>query len=89
MSIREFWKSHGTKLIGFATAAVGALEFLDASTIHLIEASLGSKWGPAVSHGILIASGLMTAYRGFTNSRNTRNVPPLPSSSSIAPGGGS
>ncbi len=65
---RRFWLAHGTKVIGFTTAAIASLEFVDQATVNLIQTSLGPKWGPVVSHVILITAGLLTARRGFQNS---------------------
>ena len=67
--LQTWWKGHGTKIIGFGTAAVGALAYIDQQTIHLIETFAGPTHGPHIAQGIMITSGLMTAYRGFTNSK--------------------
>jgi uncharacterized membrane protein YuzA (DUF378 family) len=69
MSISTIWKSHGTKIIGFATSAIGALALLDHETLDLIGQVFGTKGGPRVTRGILIISGLATAYRGYKNSQ--------------------
>lgn len=69
MTIGNWWSAHGTKIIGFGAASVGALEFIDSGTLRLIETALGPKWGALTSHAILMASGLLTAYRGYTNSQ--------------------
>jgi hypothetical protein len=66
--LKNLWKSHGTKVTGFATAALGALTYVDHETLNLIQGTFGPKYGPHVTHGILVASGLLTAYRGFSNS---------------------
>lgn len=63
-----YWHKHGTKIIGFGSAAIATLEFIDQATINVIVTTLGPKWGPVVSHIILIIAGLMTARRGFRNS---------------------
>lgn len=63
----SLWKKHGTKVIGYVSAVAGIVEFIDMKTVNLIETSF-PKYGPYVSHGILIASGVMTAYRGHKNS---------------------
>jgi hypothetical protein len=63
-----YWTKHGTKIIGFASAAIATIEFIDQATINLIVTTLGPKWGPVASHCILIIAGLMTARRGFHNS---------------------
>lgn len=64
-----YWNKHGTKIIGFGTAVIGMVTYIDQETVKLIESTLGPKHGPIVSHGIMVTAGLMTAYRGFTNSR--------------------
>ena len=48
---------------------MGALSYLDHETVQIIERTVGPKYGPPVSHGLIILGGLATAYRGFTNSR--------------------
>jgi hypothetical protein len=63
------WGAHGTKISGFAMAAVGTLTLLDHETIDLIGETLGPAWGPRVKHGILIVGGLVVARRGFSNSQ--------------------
>jgi hypothetical protein len=78
MNINDFWRNHGTKLIGFLSTAIGALEFLDSTTLRVIERALGPQWGPRVSNGVLILAGLATAYRGFLNSARTPDVLPAP-----------
>lgn len=65
----NLWKNHGTKLIGFATSAIGALALLDHETLNLIGQAFGDKGGPRVTRGILIIAGLATAYRGYQNSQ--------------------
>jgi hypothetical protein len=67
-TLQGWWKLHGTKIIGFLTAAIAAIEFIDQATINLIVTTLGPKWGPVVSHTLLITAGLLTARRGFHNS---------------------
>jgi hypothetical protein len=74
--IRSYWGSHGTKIIGFVTAAIATLEFVDQATINVIVTTLGPKWGPVVSHVILIASGLLTARRGFHNGAKIAQASP-------------
>lgn len=76
-----YWHKHGTKIIGFGTAVVGFLEYVDHATVQLIETSLGPKWGAFVSHLILVAAGLATAYRGFKNSQKASLPPPSPETS--------
>ena len=57
--------NHGTKLIGAAMTAVGAVAAADPATL--------GKYGPAI---VMIAGGLLTVLRGFQNSSN--NAPGLP-----------
>lgn len=71
----KWWTLHGTKIIGFGTALLGALEFIDHETLQLIDTSLGPKWGPLTSHAIQILAGVLTAKRGFTNSQNKDGKP--------------
>lgn len=68
---RAYWASHGTKVLGFGSAVVGTLEFVDQATVQLISSI--PHIGPYLGKGILISSGLMVARRGFTNSHK---VPP-------------
>jgi len=64
--VKSWWVAHGTKILGFWTALVGAVAYIDEKTVNLIQTTLGDVW----AHGILIFSGLATAYRGFKNSAN-------------------
>jgi hypothetical protein len=65
----SLWSQHGTKLIGFTTSVIGALAVLDHETLDLIGQAFGPKGGPRITRGILIVSGLATAYRGYRNSQ--------------------
>lgn len=67
--IGHVWKVHGTKVIGFGTTLVGALALLDHETLDVISTALGPTNGPRLTRGLLVLSGLATAYRGFQNSR--------------------
>ena len=69
MFITDLWHKHGTKVIGYGSAVVGAITWLDHETVNEIGAFLGPTHGPSVVHGILVASGLVTAYRGHVNTR--------------------
>jgi hypothetical protein len=64
---KKWWTDHGTKIIGFATAAIGVLEYVDDQTIKAVEFVAGPHYGPIVSHGLVAASGLLAARRGFLN----------------------
>jgi len=66
---KQLWKDHGTKIIGFGSTVIGSLSMLDATTIHIIEKTLGEHWGHRVSAGLLIVGGFGTAVRGFTNTK--------------------
>lgn len=65
------WHRSGTKILGFGTALIGLLEFIDQNTIQLVSSGLGPKWGPITAHGIQIVTGIMVARRGFINSRHS------------------
>jgi|SRR5580700_906931 hypothetical protein len=67
----DIWTHAGTKVIGWATAAVGALALLDSTTIQVIGNWLGPVWGPRFAFGCLIAAGLLTKQRG---NRNTSDI---------------
>jgi hypothetical protein len=67
--IKQAWHTSGTKLIGFVTSGFGALALLDHETLDLIGQVFGPKGGPRLTRGILIVSGLATAYRGYRNSQ--------------------
>ena len=69
MSLTTLWQKHGTKVLGFASTLLGAISMIDATTVHLINQTLGEHWGHRVSSGLLIIGGLGTAWRGFTNSK--------------------
>ena len=57
------WKKHGTKMIGFAQVTVGVLAVADG-----IFSEMALKY-------ILLASGLLTAWRGFFNSQQAKTPP--------------
>lgn len=65
---KKWWAAHGTKIVGFGTAAVSVLEYVDDQTVKAVEFVAGPKYGPVVSHGITAVAGLLAAKRGFTNS---------------------
>lgn len=68
---KQFWKNHGTKVIGFGSSIIGAVSFLDATTIHLLEETFGPHRGHQISSVLLIIGGIGTAWRGFTNSHRS------------------
>jgi hypothetical protein len=78
MTMKEYWHKHGTKLIGFVSSAIGVVELIDSTTWQVIERLLGPQLGKVVSNGVLILSGVMTAYRGFRNSAQRADVLPPP-----------
>lgn len=67
--LRSWWSNHGTKILGFGSALLGAATYVDEQTIHAIEFVSGPHWGPIFSHGLMVVAGLMTAWRGFLNSQ--------------------
>ena len=67
--IRDAWRSHGTKILGFGSTLIGALSAIDHDTLHLIETEFGPHYGPHVTHALLIVGGVGVAWRGFTNSK--------------------
>lgn len=67
--VKTWWQLHGTKILGIGTAAVGMLEYVDAQTVQAINLVLGPKYGPMASHGLVAVAGLLTAKRGFVNSK--------------------
>lgn len=52
--------NHGTKLLGFAQVTVGTL------------AAATDVFSPPVLKAMLVANGLLVAWRGFFNSRGTQ-----------------
>lgn len=67
--LKSWWTNHGTKILGFGTAALGMLTYIDEQTIKAVEYVLGPHWGPIASHGLIALSGFMTARRGWLNSQ--------------------
>lgn len=63
----KWWAEHGTKILGFGSAAIGMLEYVDEQTIKAVEFVAGPKAGPVISHGLVALSGLLVARRGFIN----------------------
>ena len=72
---KDLWAKHGTKIIGFGGTILGAISMLDATTIHLIERTLGEHWGHRVASALMIIGGIGTAVRGFTNTRRLNGNP--------------
>lgn len=56
-AIWQFWVSHGTKILGFLAGSVGVI----AGTSRLIPDTQLPWW--------MLASGLLTFYRGFFNTK--------------------
>lgn len=67
--LKQWWASHGTKILGFGTALIGMLAFIDQGTLQLIDSAFGPVWGKKISLLVMMVSGLSTAWRGFTNSK--------------------
>lgn len=67
MFIHAWWLDHGTKILGFATAAIGMLEYIDSQTIQAVEFVFGPKYGTIISHGLVAVSGFLVAKRGWAN----------------------
>lgn len=88
MSMKDYWHNHGTKIIGFASTAVGILTLIDSATWQGIERALGPQLGEHVANGVLILSGVMTAYRGFRNTARAADVLPPPQPRSPSSGTG-
>lgn len=65
--LHAWWIDHGTKILGFLTAAIGMLEYVDTQTINAVEFVFGPKYGPIVSHGLIALSGFLVAKRGWAN----------------------
>ncbi len=61
----QFWKDHGTKVLGGVTALLGTLAVLtpDQAAVYGIDAHTALRIAA-------IATGLGTIIRGFTNSAN-------------------
>lgn len=58
----QFFKDHGTKFLGFAQVTVGVF------------ASATDLFSQAQLKTVLLANGLLVAWRGFFNSANNRNA---------------
>ncbi len=59
---QSFLQEHGTKLIGFLQVTFAALAAADQELLASLFGPNGLKW-------ILLASGLLTTWRGFYNSQ--------------------
>lgn len=69
-TMRSFFRHHTTKLLGFAQVTVGALAVADQQMIAAVFGPDGLRW-------IILASGVLTAWRGFANTQyqqEPRNV---------------
>lgn len=62
-TMRSFFRHHTTKLLGFAQVTVGALAVADQQMIAAVFGPDGLRW-------IILASGVLTAWRGFVNTQN-------------------
>lgn len=67
--IIDLWTHHGTKLLGFAQVTAGALAIADPALIGPVFGENGVRY-------ILLASGLLTAWRGFMNTQQATKVEP-------------
>lgn len=59
-AILDLWKNHGTKVLGFAQVTVGVLAVAD------------GIFTPESLKYVLLASGLLTAWRGYVNSLTSK-----------------
>jgi len=59
-SVLNLWRSHGTKILGFAQVTVGVLAVAD------------GVFTPECLKYVLLASGLLTAWRGYFNSAQSK-----------------
>lgn len=64
--VKKFWKGHGTKIIGTITALGGSAAALDPATVAAILTAIAGDRGPGIATGVV---GLMTLWRGFTNTK--------------------
>jgi len=60
-ALRSFWRNHGTKALGFAQVTIGTL------------AAATDVFSASVLKALLLANGLLVAWRGFFNSRELDN----------------
>jgi len=65
---KDVWHKHGTKLLGFGTTALGVITYVDKETVNMLQDVIGVHG----VHYVLVASGLATAWRGFTNSKKAQ-----------------
>lgn len=61
--VLTFWREHGTKLLGLLQVTAGALATMDQQMI-------ADLLGPNAMRWIIMATGILTAWRGFVNSDN-------------------
>lgn len=73
--LKQWWKDHGTKILGFGSMVLGAVEMLDAHTIQIVQSTLGPRWGAIVSGALQIVAGFAVAQRGFLNSKKLNAHP--------------
>ncbi len=59
LEVRDFWRSHGTKLLGLAQVTISGLAIPGVFPTHIYPY-------------VLAASGVLTAWRGFVNSANAQ-----------------
>jgi hypothetical protein len=58
--ITYHWRSHGTKVLGFGQVTVGA-----------IAANAGDFFSKHALQFLIMTTGLLTAWRGFVNTKNS------------------
>jgi hypothetical protein len=71
----KFWFSHTQLALGLFEAAAGSLEYIDANTINLVGGFFGTTYGPLVSKGLQVGSGLAIAFRARQVRQARQQVP--------------
>ncbi len=78
-ALHTHWRQHGTKILGYGSIAIGTLEAVDRETANYVGEFFGPKYGPHVSHLLLVIGGLAVAHRGYKNSQTIKsNLSPPP-----------
>ena len=60
MSLRNIWRHHGTKILGYAQVLAGAIAIMDQQLVNDVLGPHALRWA-------LFASGILTALRGHGN----------------------
>ena len=80
-AMRDFWRSHGTRIMGWAVAILSALHVFDDQATELWWSDRGDllfKFWVDVTDYLLLGAGAIIIRRGYTNARRAEEAPITP-----------